>query len=110
MLKTALPGCEDGSYRQVFKALFLGEKAEKKKVCLHSGDAPLYVSYFIPDVLVGLFCTLLVLLKPCRLLTTLTRCLPQESVVSSQLHVMSLQQKFLALSQGLVMVETDALI
>ncbi|KAF3774642.1 ATP-dependent DNA helicase SRS2-like protein [Nymphaea thermarum] len=32
MLKTALPGCEDGPYRQAFKSLFPGEKAEKKKV------------------------------------------------------------------------------
>ena len=32
MIKTTLPGCDDGSYRQVLKALFPFEKEEKKKV------------------------------------------------------------------------------
>ncbi|KAK9913952.1 hypothetical protein M0R45_037751 [Rubus argutus] len=32
MLKTTLPGCDDGSYRRVFKALLPFEKEEKKKV------------------------------------------------------------------------------
>lgn len=32
MIKTTLPGCDDGSYRQVFKALLPFEKEEKKKV------------------------------------------------------------------------------
>ncbi|KAM2721814.1 hypothetical protein EV2_042833 [Malus domestica] len=32
MIKTTLPGCDDGSYRQVFKALLAFEKEEKKKV------------------------------------------------------------------------------
>ncbi|RXH94817.1 hypothetical protein DVH24_024501 [Malus domestica] len=31
MIKTTLPGCDDGSYRQVFKALLAFEKEEKKK-------------------------------------------------------------------------------
>ncbi|RXH94807.1 hypothetical protein DVH24_024491 [Malus domestica] len=31
MIKTTLPGCDDGSYRQVFKALLPFEKEEKKK-------------------------------------------------------------------------------
>ncbi|XP_040367347.1 ATP-dependent DNA helicase SRS2-like protein At4g25120 isoform X2 [Rosa chinensis] len=32
MLRTTLPGCDDGSYRRVFKALLPFEKEEKKKV------------------------------------------------------------------------------
>ncbi|XP_020263066.1 ATP-dependent DNA helicase SRS2-like protein At4g25120 isoform X2 [Asparagus officinalis] len=32
MLKTTLPGCEDSSFRQAFKALLPGDKEEKKKV------------------------------------------------------------------------------
>ncbi|CAN6565199.1 unnamed protein product [Malus baccata var. baccata] len=32
MIKTTLPGCDDGSHRQVFKALLPFEKEEKKKV------------------------------------------------------------------------------
>ncbi|XP_077235157.1 P-loop containing nucleoside triphosphate hydrolases superfamily protein [Tasmannia lanceolata] len=32
MLRTALPGCDDGPYRQVFKVLLPGEKEEKKRV------------------------------------------------------------------------------
>ncbi|KAM2158245.1 hypothetical protein ACFX1R_043721 [Malus domestica] len=32
MIKMTLPGCDDGSYRQVFKGLLPFEKEEKKKV------------------------------------------------------------------------------
>ncbi|XP_058104099.1 ATP-dependent DNA helicase SRS2-like protein At4g25120 isoform X2 [Magnolia sinica] len=32
MLRTALPGCDDGPFRQVFKVLLPGEKEEKKRV------------------------------------------------------------------------------
>ncbi|WCJ36404.1 ATP-dependent DNA helicase PcrA [Euphorbia peplus] len=35
MLRTALPGCDDGSYRQVFKALLPFEKENKKRVTEH---------------------------------------------------------------------------
>ncbi|KAL3524111.1 hypothetical protein ACH5RR_016945 [Cinchona calisaya] len=35
MLRTALPACDDGSYRKVFKALLSFEKEEKKKVIEH---------------------------------------------------------------------------
>ncbi|XP_020519936.1 ATP-dependent DNA helicase SRS2-like protein At4g25120 isoform X1 [Amborella trichopoda] len=32
MLRTALPGCDDGPFRQVFKALYPGQKEEKKRI------------------------------------------------------------------------------
>ncbi|KAK1261462.1 hypothetical protein QJS04_geneDACA008675 [Acorus gramineus] len=32
MLRTSLPGCDDGPFRQAFKALFDGDKEEKRKV------------------------------------------------------------------------------
>lgn len=32
MLSTTLPGCDDGAFRRVFKALLPFEKEEKKKV------------------------------------------------------------------------------
>jgi hypothetical protein len=32
MLRTTLPGCDDGSYHQVFKALLPFEKEEKRRV------------------------------------------------------------------------------
>lgn len=32
MLRTALPACDDASFRRVFKALLPFEKEEKKKV------------------------------------------------------------------------------
>ncbi|KAF4346564.1 hypothetical protein G4B88_028545 [Cannabis sativa] len=35
MLRTTLPGCDDGSYRRVFKALLPSEKEEKKRVIEH---------------------------------------------------------------------------
>lgn len=35
MLRTTLPGCDDGPYRQVFKAMLPFEKDEKKRVCLN---------------------------------------------------------------------------
>ncbi|KAJ0111618.1 hypothetical protein Patl1_01396 [Pistacia atlantica] len=35
MLKTTLPGCDDGAYRRVFKALLPFEKEEKKRVIDH---------------------------------------------------------------------------
>lgn len=35
MLRTTLPGCDDGSFRQVFKALLPFDKEEKKKVIDH---------------------------------------------------------------------------
>ncbi|PON60028.1 DNA helicase [Parasponia andersonii] len=35
MLRTTLPGCDDGSYRRVFKALLPFEKEEKKRVIEH---------------------------------------------------------------------------
>ncbi|XP_065871932.1 ATP-dependent DNA helicase SRS2-like protein At4g25120 [Euphorbia lathyris] len=35
MLRTALPGCDDGPYRQVFKALLPFEKENKKRVIEH---------------------------------------------------------------------------
>ncbi|XP_047320013.1 ATP-dependent DNA helicase SRS2-like protein At4g25120 [Impatiens glandulifera] len=35
MLKTTLPGCDDGSYRLVFKALLPFEKEDKKRVICH---------------------------------------------------------------------------
>lgn len=34
MLRTTLPGSDDGSFRRVFKALLLSEKEETKKVIL----------------------------------------------------------------------------
>lgn len=34
ILKTTLAGCDDGPSRQAFKALFPGDKEEKKKVPL----------------------------------------------------------------------------
>jgi hypothetical protein len=46
ILRTTLPGCDDGPWRQAFKALLPSDKEEKKKV------------QFLPD-LVLLFCTLL---------------------------------------------------
>ncbi|RXH94825.1 hypothetical protein DVH24_024509 [Malus domestica] len=33
MIKTTLPGCDDGSYRQVFKALLAFEKEERRRKC-----------------------------------------------------------------------------
>ena len=33
MLRTTLSGCDDGSYRQAFKALLPYDKEEKKRVC-----------------------------------------------------------------------------
>ncbi|XP_052176378.1 ATP-dependent DNA helicase SRS2-like protein At4g25120 isoform X2 [Diospyros lotus] len=35
MLRTTLPGCDDGSFRRVFKALLPFDKVEKKKVIAH---------------------------------------------------------------------------
>lgn len=34
MVKTTLPGCDDGPFRQSFKALLPCEKEEKKKVMI----------------------------------------------------------------------------
>ncbi|KAF2311658.1 hypothetical protein GH714_025671 [Hevea brasiliensis] len=38
MLRTTLPGCDDGPYRQVFKAMLPFEKDEKKRVCIDHID------------------------------------------------------------------------
>jgi hypothetical protein len=35
ILRTTLPGCDDGPWRQAFKALLPGDKEEKKKVRLY---------------------------------------------------------------------------
>jgi hypothetical protein len=32
ILRTTLPGCDDGPWRQAFKTLLPGDKEEKKKV------------------------------------------------------------------------------
>jgi hypothetical protein len=35
ILRTTLPGCDDGPWRQAFKALLPSDKEEKKKVQLY---------------------------------------------------------------------------
>lgn len=53
MLRTSLPGCDDGPFRQVFKVLLPGEKEEKKRVLscifyflpIHSFSLPRTILY-----------------------------------------------------------------
>lgn len=48
MLRTTFPGCDDGSYRRVFKALLLSEKEEKKKVLI---NVFLYKFFLVSQIL-----------------------------------------------------------
>lgn len=99
MLRTLLPGCDDGPFRQVFKVLLPCEKEEKKRVfsCIIYFLFLSVYSCSLPCAILYSLCTVV----SCRLLTILTKYLLQGNVVLFQLLVTSLVQKYQALLRGL---------
>ena len=106
MLRTSLPGCDDGPFRQVFKVLLPGEKEEKKRVLscifyflpIHSFSLPRTILYWLCRVAF------------CRLLTILTKYPLQGNAVLCQLLVISLVQRYQALLRGLAFYSSIVLV
>lgn len=113
LLKTTLPGCDDGPFRQAFKALFPGHKEEKKMVfpplLLFAYQLPsaAILMYSGPLSVVSLLHQLsnfsaFVGVVSCRLLIMLKRYPQLGNVAFYQLPATSLVQRSRVPSKGLL--------